>query len=71
MAQGQEEREWMDEKRVIFRRAVWAVAGLIAAVFVLMLWVVGEPDTYHEHLTQQPPAAVSPDGSAKSERPGG
>ncbi len=71
MPQTREELELLDERRVIFKRLVWAVSGLIAVVFVLMIWVVGEPDTYHEHLAQQPPAAVWPDGSAKTEQPGG
>jgi len=75
MAEAREVQEWIGEKQVLFHRVVWCLVGLIAAVFVLMMWVVGEPDTYHEHLSEQPPGATSPDGSviapAKPDQPAG
>jgi hypothetical protein len=59
-------QEWMSEKVTIFRRLVGTLLGLIAAMFILMMWVLGSPDSYQEHQAAAGPSATWPDGSAKT-----
>lgn len=59
-------QDWMREKSTIFRRMVGTLLVLIAATFVLMMWVLGSPDSYQEHQAAAGPAATWPDGSAKT-----
>ena len=54
------------EKVRIFRWLVGSLFTLIAATFVLMLWVLGEPDSYQEHAAVEGPSSTWPDGSAKT-----
>src|SRR5579863_8439866 len=54
------------ERVKIFRWLVGSLFALIAATFVLMLWVIGSPDSYHQHVAEFGPAAKWPDGSAKT-----
>ena len=60
----------MAEKRVIFRRLVVSLLALIAATFALVVWVVGQPTSHDEQLSQQP-AALWPDGSPHTTDNGG
>ena len=60
------ERELLPERHAGFRRLVVGLLALIAATFALMVWVVGSPDAYQEHLASQPPKSTWPDGSAKT-----
>ena len=59
-------QEFFPERTMIFRRLTWSLLALIAATFVLMLWVLSSPDSYQEHVAEQPPVAAWPDGSAKT-----
>ena len=54
------------EKVRIFRWLVGSLLTLIAATFVLMLWVLSYGDSYQEHAAVQGPSSTWPDGSAKS-----
>lgn len=54
------------EKITIFRRLIVTLFALIAATFILMLWVLGSPDSYQENAATLGPAAAWPDGSAKT-----
>ena len=54
------------ERVKIFRWLVGSLFTLIAATFILMLWVIGSPDAYHEHAEVYGPSAKWPDGSAKT-----
>ena len=54
------------EKVRIFRWLVGSLFGLIAATFILMMWVIGSPDSHQQHLEEFGPAAQWPDGSAKT-----
>ena len=60
------ERELLPERRSGFHRLVVGLLLLIAATFALVVWVVGSPDAYHEHLAAHPPGGTWPDGSAKT-----
>ena len=54
------------EKATLLKRLVAALFVLIAATFVLMMWVLGSPDSYQENAAAAGPAATWPDGSAKT-----
>lgn len=56
----------MLESAKIFKWLVRSLFALIAATFLLMLWVLGSPDAYHEHGETSGPSAKWPDGSAKT-----
>ncbi|HEX9465051.1 MAG TPA: hypothetical protein VGB82_20820 [Alphaproteobacteria bacterium] len=58
--------ELFPERVSLFRKLTWSLLSLIAFTFILMLWVLGSPDPYHEHLAEQPPSATWPDGSPKT-----
>jgi hypothetical protein len=68
-----DEAALLEESQRIFRNLVRGVFALIAVLFGIMVWVLGQPDTYHEHLAEQPPGATAPDGSVEtpSAQPGG
>ncbi len=54
------------EKVRIFRWLVGSLLTLIAATFVLMLWVLSYGDSFQEHAAVQGPSSTWPDGSAKT-----
>jgi hypothetical protein len=54
------------ERIKIFRWLVGSLLTLIAATFVLMLWVLDYGDSYQEHMATQGPSSTWPDGSAKT-----
>jgi hypothetical protein len=54
------------ERVKIFRWLVGSMLTLIAATFVLMLWVLDYGDSYQEHMAVSGPASTWPDGSAKT-----
>lgn len=54
------------EKIVIFRRLIVTLFVLIAGMFLLMLWVLGSPDSHRENAAALSSAATWPDGSAKT-----
>ncbi|MBV8537241.1 MAG: hypothetical protein JO128_16695 [Alphaproteobacteria bacterium] len=54
------------EKVRIFRWLVGSLFTLIAATFVLMLWVLSYGDSYQEHAAVQGPSSTWPDGSART-----
>jgi hypothetical protein len=54
------------EKVRIFRWLVGSLLTLIAATFVLMLWVLSYGDSYQEHMAAYGPSAKWPDGSART-----
>jgi hypothetical protein len=54
------------EKVRIFRWLVGSLFTLIAATFVLMLWVLGEPNSYQQHAAAAGPSSTWPDGSART-----
>ncbi len=56
------------EKVRIFKWLVGSLLTLIAATFVLMLWVLSYGDSYQEHVAVQGPSSTWPDGSAKTAR---
>lgn len=59
-------QELFPERISLFHKLTWSLLSLIAVTFVLMLWVLGSPDPYHEHMAQQPPSETWPDGSPKT-----
>jgi len=54
------------ERIKIFKWLVGSLLTLIAATFVLMLWVLDYGDSYQEHMATQGPASTWPDGSART-----
>lgn len=54
------------EKITIFRRLVVTLFALIAATFILMLWVLGSPDSHQENAAAPGVFATWPDGSPKT-----
>jgi hypothetical protein len=68
-----DEIELLQESRRIFKNLVLGMAALFILLASSMVWVLSEPDTYHEHLAAQPPGTTSPDGSvvAPNAQPGG
>ena len=60
------ERDLLPERVAIFRKLVIGLFALIAVTFALVVWVVGSPDAYHEHVASKPPSSTWPDGSAKT-----
>lgn len=63
----------VEQSRRIFKNLVRGLFLLIVLLVGSMVWVLDQPDTYHEHLVEQPRGATSPDGSvvAPSAQPGG
>jgi len=59
-------RQSTHERVRIFKWLVGSLFTLIAATFVLMLWVLGSPDSYQEHAAVEGPSSTWPDGSAKT-----
>ena len=59
-------KDSMLEKATILRRLVGTLAVLIAGTFLLMLWVLGSPDSHQEHVAATGPSSTWPDGSAKT-----
>jgi hypothetical protein len=62
--------ELLPERTLMFKRLIWSMLGLIAAVFVLMLWVLSDdnPNSGNVGNVGQQAAVVGtwPDGSAKT-----
>lgn len=61
-----EVREAAAERITLFHRLIVTLFALIAMNILLMLWVLGAPDSHQENAAAAGPAATWPDGSAKT-----